>query len=260
MTWTTRQRSEFGDLSAIVAGSTGPDIVLLHGVGLPAEAWNAQIDALADKWRVTAIDLPGHGASPRIRGPQTLANYASAIRSALPEHALVIGHSFGAMIALELASRHPEHIAGVAALNAIRGRTADAKRAVQGRAARLNDNTNGDPEPTLRRWFGTDETPARTACRDWLNRVDPIGYKTAYTVFANADGPTDTQLKTITCPALFMTGGDEPNSTPAMSEHMAAAAPRGRARVVERAAHMMPMTHPDIVTTALVDLANEVFE
>jgi pimeloyl-ACP methyl ester carboxylesterase len=55
-----------------------------------------------------------------------------------------------------------------------------------------------------------------------------------------------------------MTGALEPNSTPAMSEAMAALTPKGRAIIVPDAAHMMPMTHPEVVNAALLDFAAEV--
>lgn len=258
MIWTTRPRSSCGALMAISAG-TGPDIVLIHGVGLRAEACNAQIDALAKRYRVTAIDLPGHGESTHATDATTVSDYADAIRDAIPDQSLVVGHSFGAMIALELARIAPDHVQGVAALNAIKGRSAAAKQAVRARASKLDGQTNGDPEPTLIRWFGTVDTPARQACKRWLKDVDPLGYKAAYSVFANADGPTDAQLANLACPALFMTGADEQNSTPAMSTHMAHIAPKGRAMIIKGAAHMMPMTHPDIVISALFHLAEEVF-
>ena len=65
------------------------------------------------------------------------------------------------------------------------------------------------------------------------------------------DGPTRCLLRRmdllmriwrgLACPALFMTGGDEPNSTPEMSEGgWHGIAPHGRAVIVEGAAHMMP--------------------
>ena len=53
MMWTIRQRSDFGALRAIRRGA-GPQALLLHGVGLRAEAWNAQIDALARHFAVIA--------------------------------------------------------------------------------------------------------------------------------------------------------------------------------------------------------------
>ena len=43
----------------------GEPLLLIHGVGLNAEAWGPQIDALSDTHRVIALDMPGHGGSAR---------------------------------------------------------------------------------------------------------------------------------------------------------------------------------------------------
>lgn len=256
MIWTTRQRSEIGPLAAIVAGD-GPTIVLIHGVGLRAEAWDAQIDALSCHFRVVAIDMPGHGESAALPAPPTLSDYSKTVATCLETPCVVVGHSFGAMIALDLAIAHPEKVAGVAALNAIYRRDPYARDAVIARAARLDGASVADPSAPLARWFGKTQSPERTACSDWLRSVDPAGYKDAYTVFAHADGPTDAGLKSIACPALFMTGGQEPNSTPAMSRAMSDLAPNGQCAVIEDAAHMMPMTHAADVTARIASFAKE---
>jgi pimeloyl-ACP methyl ester carboxylesterase len=109
----------------------------------------------------------------------------------------------------------------------------------------------------LERWFGDALTPEREACAGWLRSVCPVSYKTAYSAFAHSPLPDRAMLASLACPALFMTGGAEPNSTPAMSEAMARLAPRGRAIIVEGAAHMMPMTHAGIVNAALIDFLGE---
>ena len=106
-------------------------------------------------------------------------------------------------------------------------------------------------------WTGTPTvpgmitSPASQACRIWLSSVDPTGYKAAYSVFATENGPDPQALADMTTPALFLTGAEEPNSTPAMSEALARTAPRGRAQIIAGAAHMMPMTHADEVNAAL---------
>ena len=81
MTWTTRPRSEFGALRAITAGD-GPTVLLIHGVGLRAEAWNAQIDAMSERFRVVAVDMPGHGQSPLLAPDSGLSEYTDAIAPA----------------------------------------------------------------------------------------------------------------------------------------------------------------------------------
>lgn len=256
MTWTIRPRSESGGLAFVEAGE-GPRLLLVHGVGLRAEAWNAQITGLAADHEVVAPDLPGHGNSARLSGTADLGAFSESLALFLDRPAVVIGHSMGAMIALDLAIRFPDRLAGVGALNAIYRRSETARQAVRRRAGDLDGASAPDPEPTLQRWFGSEPSPQREACDAWLRSVDPIGYRTAYRIFASEDGPADAALAELACPALFLTGGREPNSTPAMSRAMAALAPRGTVSVIGGAAHMMPMTHGDAVTRILKDFAKE---
>jgi pimeloyl-ACP methyl ester carboxylesterase len=255
-TWKNQPRSAFGALPAIRQGS-GTGVLLLHGVGLRAEAWNAQIEAFAKQFAVIAPDMPGHGESAALSGLPTLAAYTDGIAAGLNEPVFVAGHSMGAMIALDLAIRYPERVRAVAALNAIYRRIPQARRAIQQRAASLDGVSISDPSATLVRWFGDARSAQAEACRDWLTNVNPAGYKVAYTVFAREDGPADEGLANLQCPALFMTGAQEPNSTPAMSEAMAELTPNGRAIIVAGAAHMMPMTNAAEVNAALIDFFTE---
>ncbi|MCT4558994.1 MAG: alpha/beta hydrolase [Pelagimonas sp.] len=257
MTWTTRQRSEVGALAAITTGA-GPDVLMIHGVGLRAEAWNAQMDALAVDHRVVAVDLPGHGHSPLPAGDLDLAAYTDAIAAGMTGPAMVMGHSMGAMIALDLAIRYPHLVTGVVALNAIYQRSTAAKQAVRARAASLDGVTMADPSGTLDRWFDPSPSPERQACATWLQEVNPAAYRMAYDIFAREDGPAPAKLADVACPALFLTGQDEPNSTPDMSRAMAGIVPQGRAQIIENAAHMMPMTHADEVNAHLRRFATEI--
>ena len=88
--------------------------MLIHGVGLRAEAWNAQITALSQRYLVQAVDMPGHGESDG-SDLQSLAEFTDAIAAGIDSPALVMGHSMGAMIALDLASRYPSLVTGVVA-------------------------------------------------------------------------------------------------------------------------------------------------
>lgn len=259
MTWTIPQRSDGPSGLVLCRAGSGPTIVLIHGVGLRSESWARQIPALAERFTVIAVDLPGHGDSAPFDAQPDLADYAGRIAKVIDRQtgpAVIAGHSLGALIALEIAIRHPDLCAGVASLNAIFRRSKQASDAVRARAGNLPLDKISDPELTLRRWFEADPNPdAESVCREWLLGADPAGYKAAYTVFAHSDGPADEALRALPCPALFMTGSEEPNSTPAMSEAMAALVPDGRCSVIHGAAHMMPMTHPGAVNVALLDFA-----
>ena len=90
----------------------GPDVLLLAGLGDPAEAWQHQLDGLADRYRVTAFDNRGVGRTPLPDGPlsvPTMADDAAALLRALDvSNAHIAGFSMGGTIAQELALRHPE--------------------------------------------------------------------------------------------------------------------------------------------------------
>jgi pimeloyl-ACP methyl ester carboxylesterase len=90
----------------------GPDVLLIAGLGDPAEAWQPQLDGLSDRYRVTAFDNRGVGRTPLPAAPLStaaMADDAAALLRALdtgPAH--VAGFSMGGTIAQELALRHPE--------------------------------------------------------------------------------------------------------------------------------------------------------
>ena len=90
----------------------GPDVLLIAGLGDPAEVWQGQLDGLADSYRVTAFDNRGVGRTPLSGGPlsaATMADDAASLLRALDiPSAHVAGFSMGSAIAQELALRHPD--------------------------------------------------------------------------------------------------------------------------------------------------------
>ena len=89
----------------------GPDVLLIAGLGDPAEAWQHQLDGLTHRYRLTAFDNRGVGRTPLPDGPlsvETMADDAAALLRALDVPAAhVAGFSMGSAIAQELALRHP---------------------------------------------------------------------------------------------------------------------------------------------------------
>ncbi len=81
----------------------GPALVLLHGWGLNSGVWSGLIEALAERYRLVRIDLPGHGHSAMRTDGYTIDTLANAIAPHLPEDSTVLGWSLGGLIALRLA-------------------------------------------------------------------------------------------------------------------------------------------------------------
>ena len=92
-------------------GAAGRRALLLHGSTSSSATWWKVGPALAEAgWRVKAPDLPAHGASPRVGRPLTPDVAARWLVRELADRPidLVVGHSFGAAVALSLLEGGPE--------------------------------------------------------------------------------------------------------------------------------------------------------
>lgn len=238
----------------VLEAGAGEPLVLIHGVGLRAEAWGPQIAPLAASHRVIAVDMPGHGESAPLPEAARLPDYvawAARVIDALGAGPVnVAGHSMGALIAGGLAVDHPGLIRRAALLNGVHRRSPEAKAAVLARAREIAAG-QGSIEAPLARWFGAGEDGLRARVAGWLRAVSPAGYAAAYRAFAEGDATYADRLGEVRCPLLVLTGEGDANSTPAMTEAMAAMAPRGRAVVIAGHRHMVNLTAPDAVTAAL---------
>lgn len=112
------------DGRSVLAGAGGgaqesgqPLVIFLHGAGMDHSVW-----ALQSRWfahhgvRVLAVDLPGHGGSagPPLTEIGALADWtARLIEAAGAERAALVGHSMGALVALETAARYPRRVASL---------------------------------------------------------------------------------------------------------------------------------------------------
>ena len=90
----------------------GEPLVLIHGGAVDSRFFVHNIGPLAERFRVIAIDLWGHGRTADREGPFTLESFATDVAELIeqvadgPAH--VVGHSIGAEVALAVATRHPD--------------------------------------------------------------------------------------------------------------------------------------------------------
>lgn len=104
----------------MTAGRARPDLVLVHGLGSAASYWDNLRPLLSPHYRVTAVDLPGHGPGARPLQPEEARPeaLAGAVAGELARRGIarphVVGHSLGGWVALELAAAG--RAAGVVAL------------------------------------------------------------------------------------------------------------------------------------------------
>jgi pimeloyl-ACP methyl ester carboxylesterase len=102
--------SEDERLAARTIGDSGPRVVFVHGLFGQGKNWTTIAKGLADRHRVTLLDLPNHGHSPWTDRVDYLdmAELVGAELEGLGEPATLVGHSMGGKVAMQLALRRPE--------------------------------------------------------------------------------------------------------------------------------------------------------
>src|SRR4051794_7579519 len=100
---------------------TPPPILLVHGLASNARIWDLLAPLLAPNFRLIAIDQRGHGLSDKPDDgydlPTIAGDLAEAIAALGWSRPLVVGHSWGANVALQLAADHPDLPAGIVLLD-----------------------------------------------------------------------------------------------------------------------------------------------
>jgi pimeloyl-[acyl-carrier protein] methyl ester esterase len=135
-----------------ITGS-GPTLVLLHGWGLNVRVWDGLTATLRDRFRIVAIDLPGHGRSAWLPQRSSLAEQAAQVRETIAEitnEYFLLGWSLGGQIALQLVA---------------------TQHAVGGRKAAAAPGT--DAAVTVRRLVLIATTPRLLAGPDWPHGAPP---------------------------------------------------------------------------------------
>jgi pimeloyl-ACP methyl ester carboxylesterase len=104
----------------VVERGQGPTLLLVHGLaGQLRHFTYGIVDLLASRYRVVAVDRPGSGYSVRMPGSSAALGAQADVLAALIDtlklgRPIVVGHSLGGAVALALAQRHPERVAGLA--------------------------------------------------------------------------------------------------------------------------------------------------
>lgn len=245
----------------------GPTLVLLHGVGMNKSVWAPEVNLLCENFDVLIYDMWGHGESLLPESELELSAYTSQLLDLLDELEIenvhLAGHSMGGLITLDFATLHGARCLSACALNSVFQRTPEQRMAVQKRAQDLAEgNVTMNIAETLERWFGPTGTHpharAEELARLLLESVNPEGYAAAYRVFASADEVHTSTLHQISVPTLFLTGELDPNSTPAMSQAMAALVPNSQWAVLSGERHMMTLTAAPIVSDAIQDFIDSI--
>jgi len=244
----------------------GPDVVMLHGWGLHSGVWAETASALAPEFRVTLVDLPGHGHSPP-EGELTLDGLVDAVAEVLPPKANLAGWSLGGMVALRLAVRHPDRVAKLVLV-------ASTPRFVSGPGwphgidpavlAGFARDLHGDYQATLRRFLAL-QVRNSPGARDILRRLNdtlaavpvPAHEVLAAGLQILADTELRPQLADIPCPVQMILGERDTLVPCTVAGPVAAALPEAWVDVIGRAGHAPFLSHPSEVSTRMQAFLND---
>lgn len=241
-----------------------PTIVFAHGAGMDHSVWPLQARHFAYRgWNALALDLPGHGRSAALTPEGALLDSIEAMAAwfgeLVPalgiERAHLVGHSMGALIALELASRDPGRVASIALLGAA------PKMPVH--PALLE--AAGRPEPLAPRmicdWgFGpAGHIGGHKAPGGWMlgqalsllgRSAGPVLHTDLAACNAYERGPE--AARAVGCPALVLAGTTDRMTPARQGAALADAISGSRYVVIPDCGHMMMVEQPDAVLDALI--------
>jgi pimeloyl-ACP methyl ester carboxylesterase len=233
-------------------------IVFLHGAGMDHTVWALPARYFAHRGRaVLAVDLPGHGRSEGkpLASIGVMADWvAQLLDAAGAGKAALVGHSMGALVALEAAARHPDRICRLALLGAAPRMPVHPDLLA---AAEANDHAAFD---LMTSWsFGpAGQLGGARVPGSWLmgggerllERLRP-GVLSADLEACNAYGDGMESAAKVTCPALVVMGAEDKMTPARAGAKLAAAISGANSVIIPNCGHMMTAEKPDETLDAL---------
>jgi pimeloyl-[acyl-carrier protein] methyl ester esterase len=241
----------------------GPPLVLLHGWALHSGLWMPVLARLGRRFRVHAVDLPGHGFSPPLE-PYTLAGIADAVAHAcqdLDEPATVLGWSLGGAAAMQWALRARARVARLVLMCTTPCFAArpDWTCAMELETLRhFGDELETDYEATLQRFVALQvrgSANARATLGQLRSQLFARGRPAREALRGALALLEQTDLRgvvpAIAQPSLVIAGERDTLAPAAAGAWLADALPAGRYAPIAHAAHAPFLSHPDEFFQAL---------
>ena len=242
---------------------SGAPLLLIMGLGASHEAWAAQRDAFAARYRVIAFDNRGAGRSECPPSPWTVVDMAADTIGVLDalgvERAHVLGASMGGMIAQEMAIRHPERIDRlVVAVSFARPDSLRRTFLLHRRWARLQGADAREESVANLPWLLSptliNDAERIMAVLELVGSM-PFMEAEAYArqVDAILEHDTLARLHRVRAPTLVLAAAEDVLTPLSLSEEIATAIPGARLQVLPRGNHGVLIEYPDDFNGAVLD-------
>jgi pimeloyl-ACP methyl ester carboxylesterase len=239
-----------------------PSLVFVHGAGLDHSLFGLQSRYFGYHGRnVLALDLPGHGRSegPPLATIRAMADWLFAVLDVQGiVAASIVGHSMGALVALEAANRRPQRVQRIACIGiAYPMKVSEAFL----EAARKNEQTAFDMATI---WghapqvpFGANPSPGMWMYGDALARLSRLAPGVLYNdLKACNDYVSD--FAGVNCPVLFILGRRDVMTPPRAATALTQKLRNAQVEVVELSGHSLMAEAPDETLDALVEFFSEI--
>lgn len=245
-----------GDQSIYIKTAGDPNgsaVIFVHGAGENHEAWLGQLDGLAASgYFLLAPDLPGHGASSGapLQSVGALSDWLTQLLDSLGRSsATIVGHSLGALIALDFAARHSERADAIALLGIVPRMAVNADLLS---LAKANDRLAAKLSAS---WSCRKSAESDLVRQQSEQRLLAAGPGVLWQDLSAYDNYLEcaSVAATVSCPVAVISG-DEDRMTPASGgAELAAMIAHANYRVLENAGHNMMLEQPARLNALLLE-------
>ena len=232
--------------------ASAPAVLLLHSMATDLHMWDPQAEAMAQRYRVVAMDMRGHGLTTAPAGEYSMAELAEdgfALLDALGIGAAhVAGVSIGGRIALQMAAMRPERVLSLMPCDTALDFQPAAnwsERIAQVRAGGMAVVA----EATLGRWVLDKSLPSSRALMQMILTTTVDGFCGCGAALRDC---TADEVRGIAVPTTILVGEQDPGTTPAKAREIQAVIPGSTLHVLPDAAHIPNFEQEALMTRLLL--------
>lgn len=241
---------------ALSGSEQKPSLLFVHGAGCNASLWESQAKHFVGKHPAFFLDLPGHGGSSP-DGEKRISSYVQWVRLAASElfgsrPVVLVGHSMGGAVVLEMALEPPPGLAGIVLVGT------GAKLAVTRAIFQMLREDVEAFYRTIGEFAFAAATPGevRESFIREVRHCPPAVIQDDF--MACNDFDIRSRLGDILLPALILCGAEDQLTPKRYSSHLKERIASSRLLIIPEAGHLVMLERPDVTNQAIESFLNEI--